>query len=383
MLHKKSLAVVIMTASIAACGGGGGSDTAVSANPPAPAPGAGGPVAGPAPAPGVDTVTPITAPSPSPGKVPAPLPPPPSAPAGTSFSGTVLQRAMSQPIPVIGNTGTTQESGQYVHAGLENPLAGYIASDGRTLRTSTLAASGAGYNRSREVALEMAQSNGGLAPRIDGVQYQGDPFNPAIDYPANTVARTWTAPDGSGQRVKLLPSTKPDHPGILRLCWEIQTNAAFRLACTHHAADGHVFGADIIEDINGSVTHFDWQWEATPRPDGQPYAIADYAPGGIAGLPARNMACTTRTIGPGGGVESSTRPVALTPSEVRVGDEVLLRHGNLRSTVETQGDIVTYTHEDALPVATVLRSYRLRAGELLQVNWSVVAGASGFNSECS
>ena len=75
--------------------------------------------------------------------------------------------------------------------------------------------------------------------------------------------------------------------------------------------------------------------------------------------------------------------MTLTPSEVRVGVEVLLRHGKLRTTVEMQGDIVTYTHEDALPVASVLRSYRLRAGELLQVNWSVVAGASGFNSECS
>src|SRR5690606_2765600 len=128
MLHKKSLAVVAMTAVIAACGGGGGSDTAVSANPPAP----GTPDAGQAPAPGVDNTTPITAPSPSPGKVPSPLPPPPPAPAGTTYSGAELQRAMGQSIPVIGNTGTTQESGQYVHDGLDNPLAGYIASDGRT-----------------------------------------------------------------------------------------------------------------------------------------------------------------------------------------------------------------------------------------------------------
>ncbi|NLD54094.1 MAG: hypothetical protein GX652_05470 [Burkholderiaceae bacterium] len=379
MLHKKSLAVVAMTAVIAACGGGGGSDTAVSANPPAP----GTPDAGQAPAPGVDNTTPITAPSPSPGKVPSPLPPPPPAPAGTTYSGAELQRAMGQSIPVIGNTGTTQESGQYVHDGLDNPLAGYIASDGRTWRTFTLTASGSGYNRSREAALEITQANGGIVPKVDGVQYQGEPFDPSASYPANVIARTWNAPDGSGNHVKLLPSTKPEHPGLLRLCWEIKTAAAFRLACSHHAADGHVFGADLIEDIDGQIVSFDWQWEATPRPDGQPYQIGDYAPGGIAALPTRIMTCVRRTIGPDGRTDTSTQPVTLTPSEIRVGDEVLLRHGNLRTTVTTEGDIVTYAHEDALPIAAVQRSYRLRAGELLSVNWAIIGGASGFTSECN
>ncbi len=379
MLHKKTLAVVIMTASIAACGGGGGSETAVSANPPAPAPG-GGPVAGPAPAPGVDNPTPINAPSP--GKPPGPLPPPPPATAGTVFPGTQMQRAMTQAVPAIGNTVTTRESGQYVHDGLENPLAGYIVSDGRLTRTYTLAASATGYDISREAVLEIVEDNGGLAPKVDGVQYRGEPFNPAIDYPANVIARTWTAPDGSDRHVKLLPSTTDDHPGILRLCWEIKSAAAFRLACTHHAADGHIFGADLIEDIDGVIVRFDWQWEATPRPDGKPYGLADYAPGGFAGLDARNMTCVRQTIGPDSRTDTTIQPVSLTPSEVRVGDQVLLRHGNLRTTVETEGEFVTYTHEDALPIATVRRSYRLRAGELLSVNWAVVGGASGFTSEC-
>lgn len=384
MLQKTSLAAVMISMALAACGGGGGSDTAVSANPDAPAPSPDpSPGPAPAPSPGLDP-TPISAPSPAPGKLPAPLPPPAPAPVGLQYSGTVLRQALQQSIAPIGSTGGAPETGQYVHDGLENPLAGYIASDGNVIRTRTLSVDGAGYSASREAAVTLTESNGSLQPTVDGVQYTAvDPiFNYASNYPANQTAGMWVQSAGSPYFVKLIPSTLDTHPGVLRLCWHINTAAATRLACTHHRADGGVFGSDIIEDINGPVTHFSWQWEATPRADGQAYSLADYAPGAIAGFPARNMTCTSRTFGPGAPApETSVKNVSMTPSEIRVDDQVLLRHGTEQTTVQPGDGVVTYAHKDTNPAA-LNRSYTLRAEGLLNVTWGAQRGTSGFSTEC-
>ena len=381
MLQKTSLVTVVITMSLAACGGGGGSDSAVSANPPAPAPGT---TPAPAPSPGLDQ-TPISAPSPAPGKVPTqPVLP---APTGQQFSGAVIRQALKQSIPVIGKTGGVAETGQYVHDGLDNPLAGYIASDGDTIRSRTLSRNEAGYASSREVAIKLTESNGGLLPTVNGTPYAaGDPaLDYAPNYPAGSVARTWHPSPGSPYFVKLIPGTLDTHPGALRLCWHINNAAASRLVCSHHGADGSVFGADFFEDISGPpVPHFSWQWQATPRADGQSYALADYAPGAIGGIPARNMTCITQVFGPGSPApETSVRPVSMTPSEVRVGDQVLLRHGTLESTTSQAGNVVTHTHTDRNPVAVISRRYELRLGELLKVTWGAQAGSSGSTTECA
>ena len=137
------------------------------------------------------------------------------------------------------------------------------------------------------------------------------------------------------------------------------------------------------EDIDGVVSNFAWQWEATARPDGRAYTLADFSPGAIGGIAAMPMSCLTRYIGPGNPVEpTTTRQVQMTPSELRIGDEVLFRHGLGQSTVQASADSVTYTHTDFNPVASFTREYTLRAGLLLSVRWSVVAGGSGSASEC-
>ena len=94
------------------------------------------------------------------------------------------------------------------------------------------------------------------------------------------------------------------------------------------------------------------------------------------------MSCVSRSFGPINPVEPSvTRSVLMTPSEVRVGDEVLLRHG-AQTKVQSSGDLVTYTHTDFNPVATITREYTLRAGELVTVRWGAQAGGSGGSTEC-
>ena len=382
MRRKTSIVAVLISVSLAGCGGGG-SDTAVSANPPAtddgPAP---GPAPGPVPAPRVDR-TPISAPSPSPGKVPAPLPDPPPAPAGLQFSGAAIRHALKQPIPAAGGPGS-HETGQYVHDGLDNPIAAYIASDGNTIRTRTLSPNEAGsYTPSREAAVTLAETGSGLVPIVDGVQYQGTPLNFNLNYPANQTAGMWVSATGSPYFVKLIPSTLAANPAVMKLCWHINTAAAVRLACTYHHADGRIFGSNFIEDIDGVVSNFAWQWEATARPDGRAYTLADFSPGAIGGIAAMPMSCLTRYIGPGNPVEpTTTRQVQMTPSELRIGDEVLFRHGLGQSTVQASADSVTYTHTDFNPVASFTREYTLRAGLLLSVRWSVVAGGSGSASEC-
>ena len=381
MLQRLTLAAALVSVTLSACGGGG-SDTAVSANPPVPSPTpspAPAPAPSPSPAPDAPGGTPISAPAPAPGKIPAPLPAPAPAPADRQVTGAEVRQALSRAIPSI----RAGEPGQYVHDGLDNALAGYIESDGTTLRTRTLASGRAGYTRSRENAITLTTSGGGLLPTVDDALYTGTPFDFNGVYPVNQTAASWAPEPGSPYFVRLIPTTLPTHPDALRLCWHISTPAATRLACTHHRPDGSLFGADIIEDITGPpLTTFSWQWEATPRPDGQPWTLADHAPGSIAGIAARDMTCITQTFGPGGGLTTAARSVSLTPSEVRVGSEVLLRHGSLRSTVETSGDLVTYTHDDANPVALIRRSYTLRAGELLKVTDRVEAGGSGYALEC-
>lgn len=380
MLQKTSFVAVMFTLSLSACGGGGGTDTAVSANPPTPAPGT---TPAPAPAPGVDQ-TPIVAPAPAPGKVPTePVLAP--APAGLQFSGAVIRQALKKAVPVIGKTGGSTETGQYVHDGLDNPgRSAYIASDGTTIRTRILSANQSGYAPSRDTAITLTESGGGLVPTVDGVQYVGTPLNFNLNYPVNQVAGSWSPAPGSPYFAKLIPSTLASNPNIMKLCWHINTAAATRLACTYHRADGAIFGANFVEDINGVLSNFAWQWEASPRLDGQSYTLADLAPGAIGGLPATGMSCIRRSFGPGNppAEPSAARNVQVTPSEIRVDDEVLLRHGRAQTTVQNGGDTVTYTHTDTNPAAIITRKYTLRAGSLVSVNWGIEAGASGVVNEC-
>ncbi|MGE0801681.1 MAG: hypothetical protein AB7G13_30885 [Lautropia sp.] len=366
---KKSftLVTIVVGTSLAACGGGG-SDSAVSANPPAPTP-------VPAPTPSAPVPAPSPIGNPPAGKLPAPLTELPAG-NGATFSGAQIARALAQPVSPVSDF----VAGRRMYLGLGTALAGYVESNGTTITTRTLAPAGSQYEQSRSVSITPAQVSGGLAPSVDGVRYDGTPLPLTGNFAANQQAAEWTS---GANKVALWPTVIANKPGALRLCWLIQTSAAFRFACTdHREADGRIFGAATDEVIEGTVYPLRWQWEATPRAGG--WALADYAPGGDAAIPARAMNCTTTTIGPGStGPVQDIRQVTLTPSEVLIGNELFERHEISENTESRSGNQVTYTHSFAPNPATLFQtSYTLEAGRLTLVRRAQGGATSGSRIEC-